>query len=80
MRSPSGIGLTLYERFVMIRWLLTTFIALAILSGSMPWLRKIGIGRLPGDFTLRIFGKEYSFPFMSTLLLSVLLSLIARAL
>ncbi|BBU28678.1 hypothetical protein NOV72_01276 [Caballeronia novacaledonica] len=64
----------------MIRWLLTTFIALAILSGSMPWLKKIGIGRLPGDFTLRIFGREYSFPFMSTLLLSVLLSLIARAL
>ncbi|KND56052.1 hypothetical protein BPUN_1258 [Candidatus Paraburkholderia kirkii] len=64
----------------MIRWLLTTFIALAILSGSMPWLRKIGIGRLPGDFTLRIFGREYSFPFMSTLLLSILLSFIARTL
>ncbi len=64
----------------MIRWLLTTFIALAILSGSLPWLKKIGIGRLPGDFMLRIFGREYSFPFMSTLLLSVLLSLIARAL
>ena len=64
----------------MIRWLLTTIIALAILSGSLPWLKKIGIGRLPGDFTLRIFGREYSFPFMSTLLLSVLLSLIARAL
>ncbi|SAL47981.1 hypothetical protein AWB73_04952 [Caballeronia turbans] len=63
----------------MIRWLLTTFIALAILSGSLPWLKKIGIGRLPGDFTLRIFGREYSFPFMSTLLLSILLSLIARA-
>jgi hypothetical protein len=63
----------------MIRWLLTMFIALAILSGSLPWLKKIGIGRLPGDFTLRIFGREYSFPFMSTLLLSVLLSLIARA-
>ncbi|CAH2807311.1 MAG: Uncharacterized membrane-anchored protein Rmet_0180 [uncultured Caballeronia sp.] len=64
----------------MIRWLLTTFIVLAILSGSMPWLRKFGIGRLPGDFTLRIFGCEYSFPFMSTLLLSMLLSFIARAL
>jgi hypothetical protein len=64
----------------MIRWVLTTFIALAILSGSMPWLKKIGIGRLPGDFTLRLFGKEYSFPFMSTLLLSIMLSLIARAL
>ncbi|WP_250514195.1 DUF2905 domain-containing protein [Caballeronia sp. INDeC2] len=64
----------------MIRWLLTTFIALAILSGSLPWLKKFGIGRLPGDFTLRIFGREYSFPFMSTVLLSVLLSFIARAL
>jgi len=63
----------------MIRWLLTTFIALAILSGSLPWLKKIGIKRLPGDFTLRIFGREYSFPFMSTLLLSILFSLIARA-
>ena len=69
-----------YECEIMIRWLLTTFIALAILSGSMPWLRKFGIGRLPGDFTLRIFGREYSFPFMSTLLLSLLLSFIARAL
>ncbi|MDR5855787.1 DUF2905 domain-containing protein [Caballeronia sp. LZ062] len=64
----------------MIRWVVTTFIALAILSGSMPWLRKFGIGRLPGDFTLRIFGREYSFPFMSTVVISVLLSLIARAL
>jgi hypothetical protein len=64
----------------MIRWVLTTFIALAILSGSMPWLRKLGIGRLPGDINVRIFGKEYSFPFMSTLLLSIILSLIARAL
>jgi hypothetical protein len=62
----------------MIRWVITTFIALAILSGSMPWLRKIGIGRLPGDFSLRILGREYSFPFMSTVVLSILLSLIAR--
>jgi hypothetical protein len=64
----------------MIRWVLTTFIALAILSGSLPWLRKFGIGRLPGDFTLRLFGREYPFPFMSTIVLSIVLSLIARAL
>ncbi|CDY73535.1 FIG00453003: hypothetical protein [Caballeronia glathei] len=64
----------------MIRWLLTTFVALSILSACWPWLRKLGIGRLPGDFTLRLFGREYPFPFMSTLLLSILLSLIARAL
>ena len=80
MHLPRATVLTRYERAIMIRWVLTTFIALAILSGSLPWLKKIGIGRLPGDFTLRIFGKEYSFPFMSTLLLSILLSLIARVL
>ncbi len=80
MHSPGAIGLIRYECAIMIRWLLTTFIALAILSGSLPWLRKFGIGRLPGDFTLRIFGKEYSFPFMSTLVLSLVLSFIARAL
>jgi hypothetical protein len=64
----------------MIRWVLTTFIALSILSASLPWMKKLGIGRLPGDFTLRMFGKEYPFPFMSTILLSVLLSLAVRML
>jgi hypothetical protein len=64
----------------MIRWFMTTFIAVAILSSSMPWLRKIGIGRMPGDLTLRMFGKEYCFPFMSTLVLSMLLSFLVRVL
>ena len=61
----------------MIRWLLTTFIAVAVLSACWPWLRKIGIGRMPGDVTLRLFGREYPFPFMSTLVLSIVLSLLA---
>jgi Protein of unknown function (DUF2905) len=64
----------------MIRWVLTTFIALSILSASLPWMKKLGIGRLPGDFTLRMIGREYPFPFMSTILLSILLSLAARML
>jgi hypothetical protein len=63
-----------------IRWFITTFIAVAILSGANPWLRKIGIGRLPGDVTLRLFGREYPLPFMSTLVLSMALSLIVRSL
>lgn len=62
----------------MIRWLLTTFIAVAILSGSWPWLKKIGIGRMPGDVTLKIGGREYPFPFMSTLVVSMVLSLLVR--
>ena len=67
-----------FESVDMIRWVLTTFIAVAILSSCWPWLRKIGIGRMPGDFTLRLFGKEYSFPFMSTIILSLVLSIIAK--
>ncbi len=64
----------------MLRWFLTTFIAVAILSSAQPWLRKLGIGRMPGDVTLRLFGREYPLPFMSTLVLSMLLSLVVRLL
>lgn len=62
----------------MIRWLLTTFIAVAVLSRCWPWLAKIGVGKLPGDVTLRIFGRAYPFPFMTTLVLTMLLALILR--
>lgn len=60
------------------RWLLTMFLALAVLTALQPWLRKLGIGRLPGDLNFRIGGREYSFPFASTVLMTVLLFLIGR--
>jgi hypothetical protein len=60
------------------RWLLTMFIALAVLTALQPWLRRLGIGRLPGDLNFRIGGREYSFPFASTVLMTVLMFLIGR--
>ena len=60
------------------RWLLTMFIALAVLTALQPWLRKLGIGRLPGDLNFRVGGREYSFPFASTALLSLLMFVIGR--
>lgn len=60
------------------RWLLTIFIALVIFTSLQPWLRKLGIGRLPGDLNFKIRGREYSLPFTSTVLLSLLAMLIAR--
>jgi hypothetical protein len=60
------------------RWLLTTFIALLVLTALQPWLGKLGIGRLPGDLRFRRKGREYVLPFTSTVLLSLLLMLIAR--
>jgi hypothetical protein len=60
------------------RWLLTMFVALMVLTALQPWLRRLGIGRLPGDLNFRIGGREYSFPFASTALLSALMFLIGR--
>ncbi|HEV7913422.1 MAG TPA: DUF2905 family protein, partial [Albitalea sp.] len=34
----------------MIRWLIVIFLALLIFNGLQPWLAKLGLGRLPGDF------------------------------
>jgi ABC-type phosphate transport system permease subunit len=53
-------------------------IALFLFSGAMPFLRRFGIGRLPGDFHFRMFGREWSIPLASTILLSLIAALIAR--
>ncbi|MCU6433952.1 DUF2905 domain-containing protein [Undibacterium sp. Jales W-56] len=62
----------------MIRWVLTIFVALIVFTALLPWLEKIGIGRLPGDLRFKLFGRVFSLPFASTILLSLLVLLIAR--
>jgi hypothetical protein len=62
----------------MIRWLLVTALALFLFSGLMPWLRRLGIGRLPGDLEFRLFGRMWSVPLMSTIVLTLIAMGIAR--
>lgn len=62
----------------MIRWMLVIFLALLLVSWATPLLRKLGLGRLPGDFHFRAFGREWFIPLASTVLLSLLASLIGR--
>ena len=62
----------------MIKWLLTIVLALVLFAGLTPLLRRIGIGRLPGDLQVRLRGKDYSLPIASTVLLSLLAMLVAR--
>lgn len=62
----------------MIRWVLTIFVALIVFSALLPWLEKLGIGRLPGDLRFRLFGRMFSLPFASTILLSSIAFLIGR--
>jgi hypothetical protein len=62
----------------MLRWTLTIFIALVVFSAALPWLEKLGVGRLPGDIRFKLFGKEIFLPFASTLLLSMLVLVVGR--
>jgi hypothetical protein len=62
----------------MIRWLIVVFLALLLINGLTPWLRKLGLGRLPGDFRFRLFGREWFIPLTTTVLLSLVCALIAR--
>jgi hypothetical protein len=57
------------------RWFLVILLALLVFNGLQPWLQRIGLGRLPGDFRFRFAGREWFIPLTS----SIVLSLIAYA-
>jgi hypothetical protein len=62
----------------MLKWVLTLIVALVVLTLLAPWLSRWGLGRLPGDVTVRYRGKLYHLPFASTILVSLALTLILR--
>ena len=62
----------------MIKWLLTLLLALVVLSLLTPWLRRHGLGRLPGDVQLHWRGRQWQLPIASTLLLSAVATLLGR--
>lgn len=64
----------------MLKWLLALVIALAVLSAVSPRLARRGVGRLPGDITVRFRGRLYYLPITTTILLSAALSLLMRLL
>jgi hypothetical protein len=64
----------------MLKWLIVTVLALVVFSGMQPFLRKFGLGRLPGDFAWRIKGRDIQVPLGSTILLSVIAMLLAKLL
>jgi hypothetical protein len=64
-----------------VKWLLTLVVALVVLSALSPWLaRHFRIGRLPGDVTVRVRGREYHVPITTTVLLSLALTELSRLL
>lgn len=62
----------------MIRWVIVIFVGLVLFANLLPCLHKIGIGRLPGDLRFKLFGKVFTIPFASTILLSLVILLVAK--
>lgn len=60
------------------RWLIVFFLALILFGGLRRWLAKLGLGKLPGDFTLRLLGREFYVPLASSLVLSLAAMLIVH--
>ena len=54
------------------RWLIVFLLAFLVFNGLRGWLEKIGLGRLPGDFSFRLGGREWYVPLASSLLLSLI--------
>lgn len=61
----------------MIKWLVALAVTVVFAGIVAPRLRQVmRLGRLPGDVQLRWHGRDFYFPFATTLLLSLLASLL----
>ena len=62
----------------MLKWLLVLVVGVVVITLLTPWLARYGLGRLPGDITVRWRGHPVYLPITTTLVLSALLTLVAR--
>ena len=62
------------------KWIIVIAIVVIALGLLAPRLSRLGLWRLPGDFRFRYKGREYYLPIATTILLSLLLTLVARVL
>lgn len=64
----------------MLRWMFVVLLALVLINGLAPFLRRFGFGKLPGDFHFKLFGREWFLPVSTTLLLSLVASALSHLL
>lgn len=62
----------------MLKWVLVIVVGVIVLSLLTPWLGRHGLGRLPGDITLRWRGRLVYLPITTTVLISLGLTLLGR--
>ena len=64
----------------MIRWIIAIFLALMLINWFSPLLQRLGLGKLPGDFRFKLFGRDWFIPLTTTVLLSLAAGLVSRLL
>ena len=62
----------------MLKWVLVIVVAIVVLSFFAPQFSKMGLGRLPGDLTVRFRGRLVYLPITTTVLISAALTLLGR--
>jgi len=50
----------------MFKWLLVFIVCSVLFSALRPWLAKLGVGNMPGDFRFRVRQTEVLIPLGST--------------
>ncbi len=59
------------------RWVIVFLLATLVFNVLHGWMTKIGLGRLPGDFSFKVRGRIWHVPLASSIVLSVLMAIIA---
>ncbi len=62
----------------MLKWVLVLVVGVVVISLATPWLSRYGLGRLPGDVTIRWRGRRVYLPITTTILVSAALTLLGR--
>ena len=62
----------------MLKWALVIVVAVVVLSLFAPRLSRLGLGRLPGDITVKFRGRVVYLPVTTTVLISLVLTALGR--
>jgi hypothetical protein len=57
-------------------WLVILGVALVLLGLAWPWIERLGLGRLPGDFRFEREGFSFYFPLTTSIIVSIAVSLL----
>jgi len=61
-----------------LKWILVIAVAVVVLSLFAPQFSKMGLGKLPGDITVKFRGRLVYLPITTTILISAALTALGR--